>query len=77
VARRERNRRNQFMFAIVLLLAVIVLAGVLVFVLLSGDGNAPGADVKPISQRRSHWSLGEAVATDRSFNARGAVVAIS
>jgi hypothetical protein len=38
---RDRNRRNQFMFAVVLLLAVIVLAAVLVFVLQRGAQSAP------------------------------------
>ena len=44
VARRERNRRNQVVFAAMLLLAVIVLAGVLVFVLQRGAGSAPATN---------------------------------
>jgi hypothetical protein len=37
VARRERNRRNQFTVAVILLLAVIVLAAVLIWVLQRGS----------------------------------------
>jgi hypothetical protein len=40
-AKRERNRRKQITFAIMLFMAVIVLAGVLVFVLQRGARSAP------------------------------------
>ncbi len=44
-AQRERNRRNQFTIAVVLLLAVIVLAGVLIWVLQRGTA-APAVETK-------------------------------
>jgi hypothetical protein len=40
-AKRERNRRKQITFAIMLFMAVIVLAGVLIFVLQRGARSAP------------------------------------
>ncbi|MCI0334167.1 MAG: hypothetical protein L0228_13195 [Planctomycetes bacterium] len=49
VAQRERNRRNQFTIAVVLLLAVIVLAGVLIWVVRRGSGSPPAGQGQPIS----------------------------
>jgi hypothetical protein len=69
VAKRERSRRNQLMFAIVLLVAVIVLAGVLVVVLQRGAGSAPA---QKTSSQVSHNGLPSrhvAVTIDRCLNA--------
>ena len=49
VARRERNRRNQFTIAVILLLAVIVLAGVLIWVLRRGSNAAQMEKAGPTS----------------------------
>jgi hypothetical protein len=46
VAYRQRKRRNQLVFAAMLLVAVIVLAGVLIFVLQRGAESAPLGQVQ-------------------------------
>jgi hypothetical protein len=43
VARRERNRRNQFTMALLLLIAVVVLGAVLIWVLQRNAGQTPAA----------------------------------
>jgi hypothetical protein len=77
VAQRERHRRNQFMFAVMLLIAVILLAGVLVYILMRGAGQAPSRDNQATSVYDLPSSRHFAVFIDRSFNAHRALVAIS
>jgi hypothetical protein len=77
VAQRERHRRKQFLFAIMLFLAVIVLAGVLVFVLLRGAGNASNVNGRPTSLYQAFISRPVAVLYDRFSNAPSALVAVS
>jgi hypothetical protein len=67
VARRERNRRKQFTIAVFLLLAVIVLAGVLIWVLQRGSNSAPTEKAPPTSLYDSSLSRYVAVSFDRSL----------
>jgi hypothetical protein len=78
VARRERLKRNQFLFAVMLLVAVVVLAGVLIFVLQRGTGTDPAAmKVTGTSRLQLRQSPSEAVVSNRLFTAPRALVAIS
>jgi hypothetical protein len=77
VARRDRNRRNQFVFAVMLLVAVIVLAGVLVFVLQRGAGSAPAGNSPPIGFGEVPTSRHVAVQSYYRFNAHSALVSNS
>lgn len=69
VARRERNRRNQFTIAVTLLLAVIVLAGVLIWVLKRGSSVAPAEKVSTTSLYDSLPSRYVAVSCDSRIHA--------
>jgi len=75
VAQRERSKRNQIFFAVLLLLAVIVLAGVLIYVLLRGANPAPakGTHLKQMF----NLTIGRqaVLLIDRSFYARSALSA--
>jgi hypothetical protein len=75
VAQRERNRRNQFVFAVLLLLAVVVLAGVLVFVLQRGASQTPVKSAPSTSRYELLPSRQLAVLSDHGFNAHSAQVA--
>jgi hypothetical protein len=69
VARRERNRRNQFTIAVILLLAVIVLAGVLIWVLKRGSSVAAADNVSTTSLYDSSPSGYVAVSCDSRLRA--------
>lgn len=74
VARRDRNRRNQLMFAVMLFVAVVALAGVLVFVLQRG-GSSPATNNKSVGSVEM-TSLRQAVVfSDYRFDAPGVKVA--
>jgi hypothetical protein len=73
VALRERNRRNQLVFAVMLLMAVIVLAGVLIFVLQRGAGSAPARKSEPVSIGGVAMPRHAAVPSYHCFNALSAL----
>ncbi len=63
VAKRERNRRNQFTMAILLLIAVVVLAAVLIWVLQRNAGQTPAATTQQSRIDKSVRSLYVATST--------------
>jgi hypothetical protein len=75
VAQRERNRRNQVAFAVMLLLAVVVLAGVLVFVLQRGAGSAPAKSTQPVGLHEPGSSRHVTAASECYLNAHSALAA--